>query len=404
MADNTELNPGSGGDTIATDQISGIKYQYIKLTFGGDGVVTPVTGAAPLPVTDAALTTAISGVATQATIAAILATEGGAADAIVAAGAAGSISAKMRRLTQGVEDLKSGIELAAFPTDPFGLDADAIVAAGAAGSHSAKLRRLTQGVEDLKTNTMVDPLGANADAVVAAGAAGSISAKLRRISQSVEELKTTIAIASFPSDPFGAVADASVAAGASGTISAKLRRISQGIEDLKTGIVLAASTNVVTVAGGVAHDAADSGNPMKTGARARTALPDAVAQNDRADTISDKFGRTIVTDIPIDQHVDGNGNFTNNSAANILAGSANTQIVVTSIIISNAHASVGTKVEIRDGTTVKMQPFAGTGGGGVALSDKNGLFVATVNTAVTARCVTTGADVDVFIAGYKIPA
>jgi hypothetical protein len=37
------------------------------------------------------------------------------------------------------------------PADPFGANADAAVAAGATGSIQAKLRRLTQGVEDLKT-------------------------------------------------------------------------------------------------------------------------------------------------------------------------------------------------------------------------------------------------------------
>lgn len=37
------------------------------------------------------------------------------------------------------------------PADPFGANADAVVAAGATGSLSAKLRRVTQGLEDLKT-------------------------------------------------------------------------------------------------------------------------------------------------------------------------------------------------------------------------------------------------------------
>ena len=34
MADNTTLNPGSGGDTIATDDIAGVKHQRIKLEIG----------------------------------------------------------------------------------------------------------------------------------------------------------------------------------------------------------------------------------------------------------------------------------------------------------------------------------------------------------------------------------
>ena len=45
----------------------------------------------------------------------------------------------------------------------------------------------------------------------------------------------------------------------------------------------------------VAHDAADSGNPVKTGARAVSALPAAVTANDRANNISDLFGRLLVT-------------------------------------------------------------------------------------------------------------
>jgi len=37
MADNTELNSGTGGDTIATDDVGGIKFQKVKVDLGGDG-------------------------------------------------------------------------------------------------------------------------------------------------------------------------------------------------------------------------------------------------------------------------------------------------------------------------------------------------------------------------------
>jgi hypothetical protein len=49
--------------------------------------------------------------------------------------------------TQNIGD----VDVASLPADPLGANADAIVAAGAAGSLSAKLRRVTQGLEDLKT-------------------------------------------------------------------------------------------------------------------------------------------------------------------------------------------------------------------------------------------------------------
>jgi hypothetical protein len=50
MADNTILNPGVGGDTIATDDIGGVKYQWVKVAYGADSAVTPVTDDVGLPV------------------------------------------------------------------------------------------------------------------------------------------------------------------------------------------------------------------------------------------------------------------------------------------------------------------------------------------------------------------
>lgn len=37
MADNTTLNTGTGGDVIASDDISGVKFQRVKLIHGADG-------------------------------------------------------------------------------------------------------------------------------------------------------------------------------------------------------------------------------------------------------------------------------------------------------------------------------------------------------------------------------
>lgn len=42
MADNTQLNPGLGGDVIATDDIAGVKYQIVKNAFGAADSVTQV--------------------------------------------------------------------------------------------------------------------------------------------------------------------------------------------------------------------------------------------------------------------------------------------------------------------------------------------------------------------------
>jgi len=51
MGDNTTLNAGSGGDVIATDDISGVKHQLVKLEFGLADSATLVSSSNPLPVT-----------------------------------------------------------------------------------------------------------------------------------------------------------------------------------------------------------------------------------------------------------------------------------------------------------------------------------------------------------------
>lgn len=53
MADNTTLNPGAGGDVIATDDVAGVKYQVVKLAVGADGAAALVADANPIPVSDA---------------------------------------------------------------------------------------------------------------------------------------------------------------------------------------------------------------------------------------------------------------------------------------------------------------------------------------------------------------
>lgn len=50
MADNIVLNAGSGGATIAADDISSVWHQRVKVEYGADGSATDVSLANPLPV------------------------------------------------------------------------------------------------------------------------------------------------------------------------------------------------------------------------------------------------------------------------------------------------------------------------------------------------------------------
>lgn|GEM_PF-4012090 len=168
----------------------------------------------------------------------------------------------------------------------------------------------------------------------------------------------------------------------------------------------AGSSNIgqVDPRGNVAHDGIDSGNPVKVGGRARTALPAAVAQNDRVDMILDKFGRQLATVAPLDERLSATLNRTTAEAGQLLAALAEGAYVVTAVTITNASLSVSTKVELLDGETVKWRGYAIKEGGGFAISDPNGIFVGTKNTALRAKCATTGADVDFNVSVYKIPA
>ncbi|MFK5173567.1 hypothetical protein ACI3QN_13720, partial [Propionibacterium freudenreichii] len=74
----------------------------------------------------------------------------------------------------------------------------------------------------------------------------------------------------------------------------------------------------------------------------------------------------------------------------IAAQGAGIKIVVTSVLVTNAHATVGTKVSIRDGTTVRQVGFAAALGGGFFLhAGGRPLFITAANAAVTAICGTT---------------
>lgn len=68
MADNTQLNNGSGGDIIATDDIAGVKHQLVKIEFGVADSATPVSNSNPLPITPggAAYETVAAGQSDQA--------------------------------------------------------------------------------------------------------------------------------------------------------------------------------------------------------------------------------------------------------------------------------------------------------------------------------------------------
>jgi hypothetical protein len=168
MADNTELDPGTGGDVIATDEVAGLsaKVQYVKLMDGtADASQRIASGggveAAALRVTVASDSTGVLSV-----------DDNGASLTVD-----GTVTANLAAGTNNIGD----VDVLTVPADPFGANADAAVAAGAAGSIQAKLRLMTTQLNAIQTaveildNTVsgselqVDVLTAPSTAVTNAG-------------------------------------------------------------------------------------------------------------------------------------------------------------------------------------------------------------------------------------------
>lgn len=125
--------------------------------------------------------------------------------------------------------------------------------------------------------------------------------------------------------------------------------------------------NETKVGGGVAHDAADSGNPLKIGGKAIAALSGAtlVTAADRANAYVDLDGALLVRHhAAVGDWVSGNASNTDGTSTSVLAaGAAGIKHAITTVIIHNAHATTNGYVELKDNTTVKATIPAPANGG-----------------------------------------
>lgn len=162
-----------------------------------------------------------------------------------------------------------------------------------------------------------------------------------------------------------------------------------------------------TPLGTVAHDSADSGAPIKVGGRASSAEITPVTTGDRSDFITDLAGKQVV--LPYSN----NENFVSGAITTAMTGTTSTSLVaapaaglrnyITTIIVSNSHATVGTDVVVQDGsggTTLMTIPAAAVYGGAV-INLPVPLRQPTTATAIYCANVTTGASTKVSAVGYK---
>lgn len=206
---------------------------------------------------------------------------------------------------------------------------------------------------------------------------------------------------------------------ASSGLNGRLQRIAQRLTSLiallptaLTGsgnfkVALSESTVTQVVSGDVAASSADSGNPLKIGAKAVSSEPAATSAGSRQNLLSDLVGKLITLPYANPE------NFVSGAITTSMTGTTSTSLIaapgvglrnyITTIIVSNAHATVGTDVVIQDGsggTTLLTIPAAAVYGGAV-ITLPTPLRQPTTNTALFAQNVTTGASTKVSAVGYK---
>jgi hypothetical protein len=136
VADNVELDPGTGGATIATDDVAGVHYQYVKLTSGTDQATTAVAAGGGVEANALRVT-----VASDST--GVLSVDDNGGSLTVD----GTVTANLAAGTNNIGD----VDVLTVPADPFGANADAAATAGSTGSIQAKLRLMTSQLDAIQT-------------------------------------------------------------------------------------------------------------------------------------------------------------------------------------------------------------------------------------------------------------
>ncbi len=141
----------------------------------------------------------------------------------------------------------------------------------------------------------------------------------------------------------------------------------------------------VLAAGSVAHAAADSGNPVKVGGKARTANPAAVTDGQRVDAGFDKLGRQLVVAGQVRELIGVQHTQIVNSSAEttIVTAIAATFCDLVGLVITNQSATA-VNCTLKDsaaGTTRGI--FALAANGGIVIQYARPVPQAAVNTAWT---------------------
>jgi len=174
------------------------------------------------------------------------------------------------------------------------------------------------------------------------------------------------------------------------------------------------AVDALAVGGGTPHDSADSGNPVKVGFKAINALPTAVANSDRANGVSDLWGRQLTAHIDPALFIHKTFNATSTqTGTDVWSPTSGKKIAITSIVVGT-YATTAARIILWFGDNADTTYSAGTDQAVLAFSSapsttsKPGLVFTPASpifctTADRELHITTdaGISIDVCVAGYE---
>lgn len=296
MADNVELDAGSGGATIAADDITSVWYQRIKLVHGADGVNDgDVATGNPLPTRMYIGTTAVTagaGSVAGGTPRVTLASDDPAVAslAILDNAISGSemqvdVVAALPAGTNNIGDVDVLSVIPGTGATNLGKAEDAAHSSGDTGVMFLGVRQSSQadfGADgDYVPLSIDDDGGLRVSIVAGAGSGGTASADDADFSAGTTS--GTPAMGVYESSPssvtdgdmgiVGITQTRALRTAVEGTVTVASHAVTNAGTFAVQVTSLPASTNTIEVVGDAAHDAAAAGNPILMGAYAKAAAP-----------------------------------------------------------------------------------------------------------------------------------
>lgn len=388
MADNVLIDNAAEADyTVSTDEGVGGHVQRVKLAYSADGSETHVPADADGLLVNLGTNNDITGTVT----ANLSATDNAVLDAIAASVAA--INADATTIighVDGIEALLGTMDAdtSALAGAVSGTEVQVdIVAALPAGTNAIGKLAANSGVDigDVDVTSVVPGTGATnlgkaEDAAHASGDTGVMALTVRT--------NTAASRAGTDGDYQPLITDT----------NGRLHTIEPSQASILTAVQLIDNASVN-------HDAAVVSGVTQIGLNARSADPTAVATGDATRALATLLGKQVVYPYALPgatwQYAGPTGGITDTSDDAIqAAGAAGVRHYLANLLVVNAHATVGTEVVIKDGSTVIHRGYAAAAGGGYSLKFDPPLR-GTAATALNVACITTGSATHVSASGFS---